>query len=96
MGHLLGAALVVLFLVSLSFPQTAVVTRNVNLRPDPSTSGTPVDKSTPPTQLQHIETRATNSFLHVKVNNEEGSVWVDLENPQRGKRTNAKEYCGLL
>lgn len=75
MGRLLRAAVFVLFVVTLSLSQTAVVLRNVYLRPDPSTSGTRVDKLTPPTRLQLIETGATNGFLHVRVKNEEGWVW---------------------
>jgi len=75
MKHLLRTAVLVLFSVSLAFSQTAVVRRNVNLRPDPSTNGAPIDKLTPPTQLQLLETGATNGFLHVKVNSESGWVW---------------------
>jgi hypothetical protein len=75
MKHLLRTVVLVLFLVPLSFAQTAVVTRNVNLRPDPSTNGTPIDKLTPPTELQLLDTAATNGFLHVKVNDESGWVW---------------------
>lgn len=64
------------FLVPLALTQSAVVTRNVNLRPDPSTNETPIDKLTPPTQLQLVEVGATNGFLHVKVDGEEGWVWA--------------------
>ena len=69
---------IVLFLslsVSLTYSQTAVVTHNVNLRSDPSTNNDPIDKLTPRTQLQLLETDATNGFLHVKVNGESGWVW---------------------
>jgi hypothetical protein len=62
--------------VGLAHSQTAVVTRTVNLRPDPSTNGSPIDKLTPPTQLQLLEARATNGFLHVKVNGNSGWVWT--------------------
>src|SRR5215472_9632909 len=75
MKRLLRTAVFVLFSVALALSQTAVVRRNVNLRPDPSTNGTPIDKLTPPTQLQLLETAATNGFLHVKVNGESGWVW---------------------
>jgi hypothetical protein len=59
----------------LGLSQTAVVTRNVNLRPDPSTNGTPLAKLTPQAQLQLLETDATNGFLHVKANDQSGWVW---------------------
>jgi hypothetical protein len=61
--------------VSLALAQTAVVTRNVNLRSDPSTNNDPIDRLIPQTQLQLLEADATNGFLHVKVNGESGWVW---------------------
>jgi len=64
-----------LLCVSLAASQTAVVIRNVNLRPDPSTNGTPLAKLTSQTQLQLLETSLSNGFLHVKVNDQSGWVW---------------------
>jgi uncharacterized protein YraI len=75
MNRLLRTIAVALLWVSLAHSQTAVVTRNVNLRPDPSTNGSPIDKLTSPTQLQLLEPGATNGFLHVKVNGNSGWVW---------------------
>jgi hypothetical protein len=51
---------------NLAAAQTAVVTRNVNLRPDPSTNGAPIAKLNPGTQLGLLEPTETNGFFHVK------------------------------
>jgi hypothetical protein len=75
MNRLLCTAVLALSSVGFVCSQTAVVTRNVNLRPDPSTNGSPIDKLTPPAQLQLLEAGATNGFLHVKVNGNSGWVW---------------------
>jgi hypothetical protein len=61
--------------VSIVFSQTAVVTRNVNLRPDPSTGNDPIEKLVPPAQLQLLEPDPTNGFYHVKAGQDEGWVW---------------------
>jgi hypothetical protein len=74
MKNLLNALLVAFFSVGLA-AQTAIVTRTVNLRPDPSTTQTPIAKLTPQTQLQLLETGSTNGYLHVKVNDQSGWVW---------------------
>jgi len=56
--------------------QTAVVIRNVNLRPDASTNGAPLDTLKPGTKLELVETGNTNGFLHVKTpNGTEGWAW---------------------
>ena len=70
--------IVILFLlVGLARSQTATVTRNVNLRPDPSTDNDPITKLTPPAQVQLIESGETNGFLHVKTSDgQEGFVWA--------------------
>lgn len=57
--------LVFLLLDSLAAAQTAVVTRNVNLRPDASTNGAPLAKLNPGTQLDLLEPTETNGFFHV-------------------------------
>ena len=41
--------------------QTAVVTRNVNLRPEPSAEEPPIRLLTPPTQLQLLSRRRCRS-----------------------------------
>lgn len=63
--------------VGLVAAQTATVTRNVNLRPDPSTNNDPVTRLEPHTQLQLIEPHQTAGFLYVKTNDgQEGWVWA--------------------
>jgi hypothetical protein len=72
------AALCLWFLLSASavLSQTAVVTRNVNLRPDPSTDQDPIAKLVPPAQVNLLEPDQTNGFYHVKAGQNEGWVWA--------------------
>src|SRR5580693_8682779 len=74
MKRLLTTILLTFLSVSLA-AQTAIVTRTVNLRPEPSTTQAPIAKLTSQTQLQLLETRSTNGYLHVKVNDQSGWVW---------------------
>jgi hypothetical protein len=70
------AALTCLLLITpYAFTQTATVTRNVNLRPEASTSQPAITLLTPATSLQLISPSATNGFYHVRVNATEGWVW---------------------
>jgi len=56
--------------------QTAVVTRNVNLRPDASSDGVPVAKLKPGTQLQLLDPDSTKGFLHVRTGDgKDGWAW---------------------
>jgi hypothetical protein len=75
MNRLFRTVAFVLLSVGLASSQTAVVTRSVNLRPDPSTNGTPIEKLKAQTQVQLLEPEPSNGFLHVKVNDESGWVW---------------------
>lgn len=75
MRRILRTSAFVLFCACLATSQTAVVTRNVNLRPDPSTNGTPLAKLAPKTQIQLLDPGPTNRFLHVKVSDQSGWVW---------------------
>src|SRR5438094_10348909 len=75
MKRLLKTLLSLLLFLSMSAAQTAVVTRNVNLRPDPSTDNDPIQKLAPETQLQLLEPNPTNGFLHVRVDDQTGWVW---------------------
>ncbi len=72
-----AAALCLCFLLSAStaLSQTAVVTRNANLRPDPSTDQDPIVKLVPQAQVQLLEPNPTNGFYHVKAGENEGWVW---------------------
>jgi hypothetical protein len=66
----------VLFQVSFAAGQTATVRRNVNIRPDASTNGTPVAKLTTGAEVELLEPDQTNGFLHVKtVDGIEGWAW---------------------
>lgn len=49
----------------LAFSQTAVVIRNVNLRPDASTNQDPITTLTPGTQLQLLSPSKTNGYYQV-------------------------------
>ncbi|MFZ0869011.1 MAG: SH3 domain-containing protein [Candidatus Sulfotelmatobacter sp.] len=91
MKRLLTTILLTFLSVSLA-AQTAVVTRTVNLRPDPSTAQTPIAKLTPQTQLQLLETGSTNGYLHVKVTNQSGWVWS--KNVQTTQSTPSKVTGG--
>lgn len=56
--------------------QTAVVTRNVNLRPDPSTNHDPIETLTPGAQLTLLEPNRKAGYYHVKApDGQSGFVW---------------------
>jgi hypothetical protein len=63
---------------SSAFAQDATVTKNVYLRPDPSTSNTPIRKLLPSDELELIEATQTNGYYHVRTEDgdEEGWVWA--------------------
>src|SRR5262249_36831087 len=71
--------------VGSSVAQTATVTRNVNLRPDPSTDNDPIEKLKPPARVQLVEPDPTDGFYHVTASDgQEGWVWaknVSVETP---------------
>jgi hypothetical protein len=76
MKRLLSIWVLGLLTVVLATAQTAVVTRNVNLRPDASTDNNPIGKLKPGTTIQLLEPGPTGGFLHVKTaNNQNGWVW---------------------
>lgn len=56
--------------------QDAVVTRNVNLRHDPSTAQSPIRLLLPTAELRLLEPGKTNSYYHVAtMSGDEGWVW---------------------
>lgn len=68
--------LVVLF-IGLASAQTAVVTRNVNLRPDASTDNDPIEKLKPGAQVRLLEVDPTGGFFHVRTaSGNSGFVWT--------------------
>jgi len=69
-------SLVLFLLCVVAAAQTAVVTRNVNLRPDPSTNNDPVETLTPGAQLALIDSGPTMGYYHVKApDGQRGFVW---------------------
>ena len=72
---------VLIFLVALTassaLGQDAVVTRNVYLRPAPSTANTPIRKLLPPDEVDLIDATPSEGFYHVRTleGDEEGWVW---------------------
>jgi hypothetical protein len=56
--------------------QTAVVTRNVYLRQDPSTQNEPITKLLPGQRIQLVESVAVSGYYHIRTNdNRSGYVW---------------------
>ena len=66
-----------LFVAAPSFAQDAKVTRNVYLRPEPSTSNTPIKKLLPPDELELIQADPVDGYYRVRTveDEEEGWVW---------------------
>ena len=75
MTKLLHLILLVLF-STVALCQTAVVKRNVTLRPDPSTDNDAITTLRPHTKLHLMEPQKTNGYLHVTVGGREGWVWA--------------------
>jgi hypothetical protein len=70
------ACFLLLALGSFVHAQTAVVTRNVYLRPDPSTEHDPITKLAPGDLVQFLETANNSGFYHVRTHNgQSGYVW---------------------
>ena len=67
-------------LLSIAFPlhaQQAEVTRNVNLRADPSADNPPIRLLMPPEQVQLLEPGKTSGYYHVRTGQaEEGWIWA--------------------
>jgi Bacterial SH3 domain len=61
---------------SLAAAQSAVVARNVNIRPEASTNGTPVAKLAAGTPVELLDPNQSNGFFHVKTTDGlEGWAW---------------------
>jgi hypothetical protein len=79
---LFGLLLPLLLCTVLSFAETAVVKRNVTLRPDPSTENDSVTTLAPGQRVTLLSLRKTNGYLHVAVGKQKGWVWarnVDID-----------------
>jgi uncharacterized protein YgiM (DUF1202 family) len=92
MKKLFSLLIFLLLQASLAAAQTAVVTRNVNLRPDASRNGAPVETLKIGTKLELVETEQTNGFLHVKTEDgTEGWAWSrNLQVQTSGPAANAQ------
>lgn len=69
-------------LAALAFSQTAVVKRNVTLRPTASTDNDAITTLKPGTRATLLGPNKRNGYLHVKVGGQKGWVWarnVDVE-----------------
>ena len=76
MKKLFSLLIFLLLQASVAAAQTAVVSRNVNLRPNASTNGAAVETLKIGTTLELVETEPTNGFLHVKTEEgKDGWVW---------------------
>jgi hypothetical protein len=77
MKRLLGFWIVLILCGGPARAQTAVATRNVNLRPNASTDDSPIEKIKSGAQLQLLETHPTNGFYHVQApDRQSGFVWA--------------------
>lgn len=71
-----SSVLLILLSCSALWAQDAVVTRNVNLRHDPSTAQPPIRLLKPPDELDLLATDPVNGYYHVRTSEgEEGWVW---------------------
>ncbi len=76
MKRLVKILLFLVLSVSLAATQTAVVTRDVNLRPDPSTDNDPIGHLQPGTQIHLLEPDPTDGFFHIRTEDDQtGWVW---------------------
>src|SRR5664280_3594064 len=77
-GHTVGSVGLLLLLVA--FPlhaQQVEVTRNVNLRADPSADHPPIRLLTPPERVQLLEPSKPSDYYHVRTSQaEEGWIWA--------------------
>jgi uncharacterized protein YgiM (DUF1202 family) len=92
MKKLFPLLIILLLQASPAAGQTAVVTRNVNLRPDASSSGAPIETLKVGTKLELVSKEQTNRFLHVKTEDgTEGWVWSrNLQVQANGAAANAQ------
>lgn len=76
MRRLLHSLVLAVVCVVLSAAETAVVTRNVNLRSDASTSHEPITNLTPGTQIKLLDSESINGYYRVQTSDgQAGFVW---------------------
>jgi Bacterial SH3 domain len=72
----LRAALLVALLGTAAFAQDATVTRNVNMRSEPTTASPSIRLLNPPEKVTLVEAEASSGYYHVKTEDgAEGWVW---------------------
>lgn len=82
-------------LASVAAAQTAVVTRDVNLRPDASSTGAPVETLKIGTHLEVVDPEQTHGFLHVKTEDgTQGWVWSRNIHVETNGAAGAAEHVG--
>jgi len=85
-----------LLFATLTFADTAVVKRNVTLRPDPSTHNQAIATLAPGQRVTLVSLRKTNGYLHVTVGQQKGWVWArnvgveESTDETEGRSTTAK------
>lgn len=82
MKTVLRLMLTSLLFSAFSFTETAVVKRNVTLRPGPSTDNQAITTLGPGQRISVVSLRKRNGYLHVSVGKQQGWVWarnVDVE-----------------
>jgi uncharacterized protein YgiM (DUF1202 family) len=95
MKRVFSLFLFLLLQAGLAAAQTAVVTQNVNLRPDASTKGASVETLKTGTKLELVETDQTNGFLHVKTEDgKEGWAWSRNVHIQTNGATANAQHIG--
>ena len=76
MRRILGLLFFLALLAGSALAQTAVVTRNVNLRPAPSTVRDPSAELTPGSHIQLLQPNPTGGYYHVQTaDGKTGYVW---------------------
>lgn len=95
MKKLFSLLIFLLLQASLASAQTAVVIRSVNLRPDASSNGAPVETLKIGTKLELVETEQTNGFLHVKTEDgTEGWAWRRNLQVQTNRAAASAQHVG--
>ena len=75
-SHRVSMLVLILLTGTLALAQEAVVTRNVNLRCDPSTAQPPIRMLVPPDTVELLEPDKANGYYHVETeDHEDGWVW---------------------
>jgi uncharacterized protein YgiM (DUF1202 family) len=95
MKNLFSLLIFLLLQASPAAAQTAVVTRNLNLQPDVSSNGAPVQTLKIGTKVGLVETEQANGFLNVKTEDgTKGWVWARNLQVQPGGAAANEQHVG--